>query len=286
MPAERAFAKINLSLDILGRRDDGYHDLEMVMQTVSLWDVVTVEEAGSGFCIAAEGFDLPSVGPTMEQRAAEAFFARIGRPMPPLSVRLKKEIPAYAGLGGGSADVAALLRLLRRQYCPQLSCQDLRTVGLMVGSDMPFCIQGGTALVQGRGERVRNLAPLPQCAIVLCKPPFNFHTAELFSRADGMRPSRRPDTPGMVKALEAGDLSGVAQRLCNVFEGVLLPQERVHTEKIRQVMLCCGALEAAMSGSGPTMFGLFPEEEGARRAAALLKEAYPQTFLAAPVAKV
>ena len=151
---EQAPAKINLALNILGRRTDGYHELRMVMQSVSLCDTVTVEETGIGFALLADGFTVPAGKSSLEQQAAEAFFAAVGRPMPPLTVHLEKTTPAYAGLGGGSADVAALLRCLRRQYAPEMPVEQLRAIGLTVGSDMPFCVSGGTALAEGRGERL------------------------------------------------------------------------------------------------------------------------------------
>ncbi len=160
---EQAPAKINLTLDILGRRSDGYHELRMVMQSVSLCDTVTVEETGIGFALLADGFTVPTGKSSLEQQAAEAFFAAVGRPMPPLTVHLEKTTPAYAGLGGGSADVAALLRCLRRQYAPEMPVEQLRAIGLTVGSDMPFCVSGGTALAEGRGERLTALLP---CRIV------------------------------------------------------------------------------------------------------------------------
>lgn len=178
-------AKINLTLDILGRRTDGYHDMRMVMQAVSLGDTVTVAEAAGGFSLLTEGISLPAGKVTLEQRAADAFFHRLGRPVPGLEVRLAKRVPAYAGLGGGSADVAAVLRCLRTLYAPDLPRQALEEIGLAVGSDVPFCVRGGTCLAEGRGEILTDLPPLPDCAIVLCKPDFGLPTPELFARLDG-----------------------------------------------------------------------------------------------------
>ena len=147
--AQAAPAKVNLALDILGRRPDGYHEMRMVMQTVNLCDAVTLEEAGEGFALFAQGLVLPQ-GKTLEQRAAEAFFAAIGRLRPSLRVTLEKNTPAYAGLGGGSADVAALLRLLRENYAPAMPREELEAIGGQTGSDMPFCIRGGTARSEER----------------------------------------------------------------------------------------------------------------------------------------
>lgn len=281
---EQAPAKINLALNILGRRTDGYHELRMVMQSVSLCDTVTVEETGIGFALLADGFTVPAGKSSLEQQAAEAFFAAVGRPMPPLTVHLEKTTPAYAGLGGGSADVAALLRCLRRQYAPEMPVEQLRAIGLTVGSDMPFCVRGGTALAEGRGEVLTDLPPLPPCAFVLCKPDFGIPTPTLFARVDGAELTDRPDVGGMTEALAAGDLEGVAARLGNVFEEVL-PPEYGEVFRIKERLRELGALNAAMSGSGPTVFGMFRRREEAERAAAVLKAAYAQTYVAEPVKK-
>lgn len=281
---QAAPAKVNLALDILGRRPDGYHDMRMVMQTVSLCDTVAVEETAEGFALHTGGDFIPAGKKTLEQRAAEAFFAAVGRPVPGLSVTLEKRTPAYAGLGGGSADVAALLRILRGSYCPDMPGVELERIGFAVGSDMPFCVRGGTALAEGRGELLTDLRPLPDCFFVLCKPEFGIPTPELFARVRGEELRQRPDIGGMTEALEAGDLDGVAARLGNVFEEVL-PEPYHEVFDIKRRLLDLGALNAAMSGSGPTVFGIFRERAGAERAAQALKETYAQTFLAQPVKK-
>ena len=278
-------AKINLTLDILGRRADGYHDLRMVMQSVSLGDTVTVTESGDGFALLAEGIALPAGKTTLEQRAAESFFRYLDRPVPGLEVRLAKRVPAYAGLGGGSADVAAVLRGLRALYAPELPRQALEEIGLSVGSDVPFCVHGGTCLAEGRGERLTDLPPLPDCAIVLCKPDFGLPTPELFARVDGAELGARPDTAAMEAALVRGDLPAVAGCLGNVFERVLTEEEGAEIRSIRAALARCGALGAAMSGSGPTVFGLFDDPARAHRAAEALGQKYRQTYLAAPVKK-
>lgn len=282
---EQAPAKINLALDILGRRADGYHELQMVMQSVSLCDTVTVAAEGTGFALRTDGFEVPAGKKTLEQQAAEAFFDAIRQPVPPLTVTLEKVTPAYAGLGGGSADVAALLRCLRQLYAPALPVEALRAIGLTVGSDMPFCVSGGTALAEGRGERLTALPPLPPCWIVLCKPDFGIPTPTLFARADSAPPTHRPDIDGMVEALRCGDLTGVAARLCNVFEGYL-PTEYHEVFRIKARLRELGALNAVMSGSGPTVFGVFPEKKAARQAAETLKGDYAQTYVARPVGQI
>ena len=277
-------AKINLALDILGKRPDGYHALCGVMQTVSLCDSVELAEGGEGFTLSMAGFTPPEGRKTLEQRAAEAFFARLGREMPPLTVAITKLTPAYAGLGGGSADVAALLRLLRDRYAPDMEDAALESIGAEVGSDMPFCLRGGTALAEGRGEILTDLPPLPDCWIVLCKPPFPIPTPMLFARADSVAIQRRPDIPGMLDALKLGDLEGVAARLGNVFEEVL-PPEYGAVFAIRDALLTAGALGAGMSGSGPTVFGIF-REEGMAREAQKKTLLQGESYMAKPVGRL
>jgi len=285
MRTREAPAKVNLTLDILGRRPDGYHDMRMVMQTISLCDTVSLAETEGGFCLKGMEGLIPEGKKTLEQRAAEAFFEAAGRPMPGLEVTLEKRTPAYAGLGGGSADVAALLRLLRELYCPELSTEALERIGFQVGSDMPFCVRGGTALAEGRGERLTDLPPLPACWFVLCKPEFGIPTPELFARVDGGELTRRPDTDGMLRALEKQDLEGVAARLFNVFEAVL-PQQYHEVFAIKAKLLELGAMNVAMSGSGPTVFAIFDRQEKAERAFEALHAQYSQTYLAQPVKKL
>lgn len=280
-----AYAKVNLALDILGRRADGYHDMRMVMQAVSLGDTVAVTETSGGFRLLAEGLELPPDRKTMEQQAAEAFFAALGRSVPGLEVRLAKQVPAYAGLGGGSADVAAVLRCLRQLYCPELPQAELEAIGARVGSDVPFCLRGGTCLAEGRGEVLTDLPPLPACEIVLCKPDFGLPTPALFARVDRGDLGKRPDVNGMTAALGRGDLAAVAARLGNVFEAVLTGPEAEAVASIKGTLLDHGALGAAMSGSGPTVFGLFRDAAAARKAVNALSDRYVQTYLARPVKK-
>lgn len=280
-----AYAKVNLALDILGTRPDGYHDMRMIMQSVSLCDTVTVETNAERFSLYMEGFNPPEGKKTLEQQAAEAFFRHIGEPMPGLTVRIEKRTPAYAGLGGGSGDVAALLRILRDTYAPDLPAEILEQIGLTVGSDVPFCVRGGTALAEGRGEILTDLDPLPACTFVLCKPAFGIPTPTLFARVDGGELLHRPDVDGMMAALEEGNLTGVASRLGNVFEEVL-PPEYHEVFEIKQRLMDLGALNAAMSGSGPTVFGIFREKRAAAEAFEILKKSYPQTYLAEPIGKL
>ena len=283
---EHAWAKLNLTLDILGKRPDGYHEMRMVMQSIDLRDTVTLrEETAPGIRVASSCRFLPCDETNIAAKAILRFFEATGLPCPGFSVRLDKEIPVCAGMAGGSSDGAAVLRLLRREYCPALPQEALEAIAARVGSDVPYCVRGGTALAEGRGEILTDLPPLPRCWLVLCKPDFGIPTPELFARADAQTVHCRPDIAGMRRALEQGDLEGVAARLCNGFEE-LLPPEYHAVFRIRDRLRALGALNASMSGSGPTVFGIFRERDAAERAAASLGREYAQTYLTEPVGRL
>ena len=280
---ERAYAKLNLSLDILGKRPDGYHDLKMVMQSVSLHDTVSVTfRAGTGITLATSLGYLPRDSRNIAVKAAQAFFQGTGIAPVGLTIRLDKRVPVAAGMAGGSSDGAAVLRLLRRALAPELPEADLSAIALAVGSDVPYCLRGGTALAEGRGEVLTDLPPLPDCTLVLCKPPFPISTPELFALVGRLR--CHPDTAGLVSALERGDLAGVCRRVYNTFEEVL-PRKYRAVGEIKERLMDLGADTASMTGSGPTVFAIFSEEALARRAAEALEREYPQTFLAKPVGR-
>lgn len=284
MYSQPAPAKINLALDVLGPRPDGYHEMRMVMQAVSLQDQVTIRETPEGFRLL--GMDLPEGVKTLEQRAAEAFFAVLGRPAPGLEVQLEKRTPAYAGLGGGSADVAAVLRLLREMYCPELDPAELEAIGLTVGSDVPFCVRGGAALAEGRGERLTDLPPLPPCWLVIAKPAFDLPTPEMFRRLHDRMPSDSPDVDGMASALRKGDLHAAAACMGNVFETVLEPSEQREVLYIKNTLCRFGALNAVMSGSGPSVAGIFARKDAAAAALDALRNTCQTAALAQPVGRL
>jgi len=275
-----AYAKLNLSLDILRRRDDGFHDLQMVMVSIDLTDTLTLTP-GAGSMSTNLSF-LPADGSNLAQKAANAFRSATGQGEV-LDIHIDKHIPVCAGMAGGSSDAAAVLRAMNEMYHTGLSPLELAKIGGQVGSDVPYCVVGGTALVEGRGERVTPISPLPPCYIVVCKPPFPISTPQLFGRVNVKKIVRRPDTQGLVKALEVGDLQGVARRLYNVFEDVLEPRHRQTVDEIKSSLIEWGALGAVMSGSGPTVFGLFEEEAQAQKAADVLKEQYNDVFVCRPI---
>ena len=278
-----ANAKINLTLDILRRREDGYHELQMVMQAVSLADQLTVVPArGTEGTAASDLHFLPTGGKNLAQMAAAAFRAATGLGGQ-VDVTIQKRVPVCAGLAGGSADAAAVLRAMDELTGAGLSPVELAKIGEGVGSDVPFCVLGGTALAEGRGERLTPLPPLPPCHITICKPPFSISTPQLFSRVNVRKIVRRPDTAGTIAALEAGDLAGVARRMYNVFEDVLEPRRMAEIREIESALIDCGALGASMSGSGPSVFGLFQDQWRAQDACERLKKSYRDVFLCQPV---
>lgn len=262
-----ARAKLNLTLDVLGKRPDGYHDLRMVMQSVALADTLrlTAEEGGEVRVQSNLTF-LPGGEKNLAVKAALCFYEATGHPVRGLDIELDKRIPVCAGMGGGSSDAAAVLRALNEAEGRPLAPAELAGVGERVGSDVPYCVLGGTALAEGRGETLTPLPALPRCWVVVCKPEFAISTPALFARIDGVRLRCRPDTGGVLAALEAGDLGGVARRLYNVFEDALPPRQRARVAAIKSTLIHCGALGASMTGTGPATFGLFDSEECARQA--------------------
>jgi len=278
----KAYAKLNLSLDILRRREDGYHELQMVMQSIDLCDTLTLTPSrGEGVMSTNLSF-LPADGRNLAQQAARAFREATGRELK-LDIAIEKHIPVCAGMAGGSSDAAAVIRAMNQLTGAALPPMELARIGEAVGSDVPYCVVGGTALVEGRGERLTPLPPLPPCWVVVCKPDFSISTPQLFSRVDLRKIIRRPDTAGMIRALEEGDLPAVARRMYNVFEDILPPRHRQEIDAIKGCLIDRGALGAAMSGSGPTVFGLFASEAAARRAHGQLVSTWPETFLCVPL---
>lgn len=274
-----ALAKVNLTLIVGARRDDGYHDVSTVMQTVGLYDTLTLT-GGSGLTMTCTAPDLPTDGSNLVLRAAALFCRELHLPAPDLHLHLQKRIPSQAGLGGGSSDAAAVLRAMRTLYAPEVSDAELERMAAALGSDVPFFIRGGTALATGRGER---LTPLPRLAdgwFVVVKPPEGFSTPAMYRRLDEL-PPQPPQPDGMPSALGAGELRAVAAALCNSFERAVPPDSAVWV--IREALRAQGALAAMLSGSGSAVFGLFDREDAARAAAEVLRARWPLTFAAQPV---
>jgi 4-diphosphocytidyl-2-C-methyl-D-erythritol kinase len=275
---ESAFAKLNLSLDVLGRRPDGYHDLRMVMQSAALCDDVSVELTDGVFSAETGRAYIPCDDRNEAVKAARAFFAAAGITGTGALIRINKRIPVCAGLGGGSSDAAAVLRALNRLTGAGFSAAELEKIAEDVGSDVPFCVVGGTVLAEGRGEKLTPLVPLPDCDVVICMPRFTSSTPELFARIDARQSRCRPDTDGLIKAISDGDLARAARRMYNVFEDVL-GRRAADIGKIKSGLLDAGALGAVMSGTGSAVFGLFGDGDSAERASGDLSGFCREVFL-------
>ncbi|MCI9432697.1 MAG: 4-(cytidine 5'-diphospho)-2-C-methyl-D-erythritol kinase [Oscillospiraceae bacterium] len=271
---EPACAKLNLALDILGKRPDGYHEMRMVMQSIDLADHVTVSTCpGKEIVVTTDLPYLPKGDGNIAAKAALWFFSSVGMEPEGLAIDIQKNVPVCAGMAGGSSDGAAVLRVLRRLYMPDMTEEQLEEIGALVGSDVPYCVRGGTVLAEGRGERLTDLPPLPPCWLVVCKPSCSVSTPELFAQVRLKKLRCHPDTAGMMNALERQDLEGIARRLYNVFEDVL-PRRYAEVFVIKNELLELGAMAASMTGSGPTVFGIFQDQETAAQAAGALSKQY------------
>ncbi|MDT8903704.1 4-(cytidine 5'-diphospho)-2-C-methyl-D-erythritol kinase [Anaeroselena agilis] len=272
MPVERlvlaARAKINLALDVLFKRPDGYHEVAMVMQSLALADKVTLT-ADRALSVVSTAPDLECGPSNLAYRAAALLRERCGVDRG-VRIALEKNIPLAAGLAGGSADAAAVLRGLNRLWGLGLTLSELEGVGAALGSDVPFCLRGGTVLATGRGEALRSLPALPHAWIVLAKPPVAVSTAWVYGNYRGERVTLRPDVAGMESCLAAGDLNGVTARLANVLETVTVPAHPA-VAALKAAMLEHGARASLMSGSGPTVFGIADNLRQAEKIAAALR---------------
>lgn len=290
-----AHAKLNLTLDVLGKRPDGYHDLRMIMQSVELADVLELNYNDTKeLRVSTNLHFLPNNEKNLAAQAALRWY-ECGVVQEPgkwdmedlkrsfifngLDITIEKHIPVCAGLAGGSSDAAAVLRALNLMEDACLSPEVVASIGALVGSDVPYCVMGGTALAEGRGEVLTPLPPLPKCWVVLCKPEFSISTPALFAKIDSVRLRCRPDTQGAIAALEAGDLHGAARRMYNVFEDALPERQRTRVNDIKNALIQCGALGASMSGTGPTAFGLFDDKALAQEAQERLADFGGEVFL-------
>ncbi|MCD7948494.1 MAG: 4-(cytidine 5'-diphospho)-2-C-methyl-D-erythritol kinase [Oscillospiraceae bacterium] len=275
-------AKINLTLDILRRREDGYHEMQMVMQTVSLADELTIDRdstTGDGAPrVSTNRSYLPSDGNNLAAAAVRAFAQATGIPVGGCIIHIEKRIPVCAGLAGGSSDAAAVLHALNTLTGAGYSKAQLAEIGRGVGADVPYCVWGGTALAEGLGERITPLNTLPPCFVVLSKPDFPISTPELFAQIDCTRIRCRPDTAGFLTALGQGDLYGAARRMYNVFEDVLTDRRGAEIQERKHILIEHGSIGASMSGTGPSVFGLFDREDAAQAAFRALQGRSGETF--------
>ena len=280
---EGAYAKVNLTLDVLGKRADGYHDLKSVMQTISLRDDIEIDVGtGKPWQILCDKEDIPTDETNLAWKAAKIFCESIGIDPEGLEIRITKRIPVEAGLGGGSADAAAVLRALNRHFGAPLSLPALAELGAQVGSDVPFCVLCGTATVEGKGDRIRQMPDIPECIFVVCKPDFSVSTAELYSKIDETVIGKRPEHQAMERAFLAGDLEQIVTNIYNVFDPVVT-DEHLELNYIKSIMNAYGAVGMQMTGSGSAVFGICSNFENAAVICNMLRENYPMVYIAKPV---
>lgn len=280
---EYAFAKINLTLDVLGKREDGYHDLQSIMQTVSIRDDIEINlGTGKAWNLLCDKDNIPADERNLAWKAAKVFFDTIKKDPDGIEIRITKRIPSEAGLGGGSADAAAVLRALNNHYDAPFSILALAELGAQIGSDVPFCVLGGTAMVEGRGERLRKLPNIPDCFFVVCKPDFSCSTATLYAELDRSAIAKRPDNKAMESALYAGDLGKVAENIWNVFDPVVT-KEHLELNYIKSICNSYGAVAHQMTGSGSAVFAIADSFEYAAVICNMLKDNYPNVYICKPV---
>ena len=272
----KAAAKINLLLDILGRTDDGYHTVFMVMQSVGIQDTLTVDLGGKKGTITVTCSDekIPSGADNICWKAADAFVSALRMPNPGVSVHIEKHIPSAAGLAGGSTDCAAVLVGMNRLFDLHLSERELEELAGKLGSDIPYCVRRGTVLCEGVGEVMTNVEhPCPECHVVLAKLPVSVSTVSVYKGLKWDQVEEHPDTEAMLQAMAEGDVAKMGKLLCNVLETVTIEMHPKIAE-IKKRLMELGAEGALMSGSGPTVFALFKDREKARKAAALIKREF------------
>ena len=280
---EAAYAKLNLTLDVLDKREDGYHDIKSVMQTVSIRDDIEIDVGtGEEWTLSCDREGVPCDSRNLAWKAAKLYCEKMGKDPDGLAIRITKRIPMEAGMAGGSADAAAVLRALNDHYGNPLSILALAELGAEVGSDVPFCVLRGTAMAEGRGERLRKLPDMPDCFIVVCKPEFSSSTPELYHKIDESVIGKRPDHQAMESALLAGDLQKIAQNLYNVFDP-LVTQEHLELNYIKSIFNSYGSIGQQMTGSGSAVFAITESFEYAAVMCNMLKENYPQVFICKPV---
>ena len=267
----KAYAKINLGLDVLGRRPNGYHDVRMIMQSIGLYDRLTLKKMREDeISLSSNMATLPNNEHNFVYKAIrlmkEEYQITTG-----VKAELEKRIPVAAGMAGGSTDAAAALVGMNRLFDLHLSRERLMELGAKLGADVPYCVMGGTALAEGVGEILTPLKPMPKCYILIAKPGISVSTRFVYENLEIDKLSYHPDIDGMMESIEADDLTGITDRLSNVLETVTEKKYPIIT-KIKNAMLESGAMNSLMSGSGPTVFGIYADKESAQNGLSKVRE--------------
>lgn len=273
----KAYAKINISLDVVGKREDGYHLLKMIMQTIDLYDHINIKKCDNGIKLTCNKIYVPTDERNLAYKAADLFINTYGI-NGGVEIYLKKNIPVAAGLAGGSTDAAAVLKAMRNLYKPEISDDELMELGLKIGADVPYCIEGGTALCEGVGEKITKLSSFKNHILIVVKPPFGVSTKEVYKNLDISKINKHPDTELLIKSMEEENLFRVSKNMKNVLENVTL---RKHTiiKNIKKELIDMGAMGALMSGSGPTVFAFFEDILKAQICYDKIKKKYKEVFI-------
>lgn len=285
---DQAFAKINLFLNVTAKREDGYHDIQSIMQTVSLSDMIAIElnDGESNISLTCTDPSVPTDESNLAVKAVNAFYEAAGLEVPDVAIAIDKKIPQMAGLGGGSADAAAVLRMLNRAHENCLSESDLIKAASQIGADVAFCLKGGTALCQGIGDKLTACPALPECHFVIAVSKETSSTKEAYEKLDQKYGAEWPDVESsfsaMMLAIADGRLDGICQNGFNIFESVVLPGSKILGE-IRRILTDCGALSAMMSGSGTALFGVFADQKKATIAGDILSAFGYKTSVCVPI---
>ena len=260
----KAYGKVNISLDVVGKREDGYHLLSMIMQNIDLYDEIEVEKQECGIILECNKSYVPVDNRNLAYKAAEIFKERYDI-VDGVKINIEKNIPVSAGLAGGSTDAAAVLKVMNKLFNVNATEEELMELGLKLGADIPYCIHGGTALCEGIGEIITPIKPFRDKIVVLVKPAFGVSTKEVYKNFNLEKVKQHPKTAEIINAIENDDLNFVASNMKNLLENVTLRKHKILI-KIKEEMNACGAINSMMSGSGPTVFGLFETKAAARKA--------------------
>ncbi|MDU4727404.1 4-(cytidine 5'-diphospho)-2-C-methyl-D-erythritol kinase [Clostridium sp.] len=274
---EKAYAKVNITLDVVGKREDGYHLLKMIMQNIDIYDVITIEKIESGIEITCNKPYVPTDERNLAYKAAKLFKDTFNITSG-VSINIKKNIPVAAGLAGGSTDCAAVLKIMNKLFQVNADNEKLMELGVKLGADVPYCINGGTALCEGIGEILTPLKPFKNHIIVLVKPPFGVSTKDVYKNFDLGRVKNHPETDKVITYMNENNLYEVAKNMKNLLENVTLKKHKV-ISSIKSEMESLGAIKAMMSGSGPTVFAFFDDMMKAQRCYDEMKKKYNDTFI-------
>jgi 4-diphosphocytidyl-2-C-methyl-D-erythritol kinase len=272
-----AHAKINLSLDVLNKREDGYHNLQMIMQTIELHDTINIAKIQSGVEIYCDAPYVPNNNTNIAYKAAAAMLDRY-KPGAGVRIEIEKKIPVAAGLAGGSTDAAAVLKGVNQLFNLGLDQKELMEIGKTIGADVPYCLMGGTALAEGIGEKLTPLRQIGKVPVILIKPRIGVSTAWVYKKLNLDKLNQRPDTSALISAIDRLDIGFISENMSNVLESVTLARYPV-IRKIKKAMIKNGAAGSMMSGSGPTVFGIFSDEQKATNAFSKLNNGINECIL-------